>query len=200
MSSLIDVLLIAAVVALVVARQARPRRVATGGRGVFLVPAVLVLLALRQPGPLDADDRALSLVLLGAELVVGVAMGVGWARTSRLWAGQDGTVWSKGTRATLLVWVAGIAVRLGLMGVGALLGIHQGSGALILALASSVLVRGVVLARRARTAAVPAGQGPGQGDDGRGPGHDGAPADGVSDDRGASYGGGGAPAPWKDRV
>ncbi|MFE3603476.1 DUF1453 domain-containing protein [Streptomyces sp. NPDC059096] len=195
MSSLINVVLIAAVVALVVVRQARPRRVATGGRGMFVAPAVLVLFSLRQPGLLDADDRALSLVLLAAELVVGVAMGVGWARTSRLWADENGTVWSKGTRATLVVWVAGIAVRLGLMGVGALLGVHQGSGALMLALASSVLVRGVLLARRAPTAAVPGGPG-----EGPVSGQDAAPEGGGSYGGSASYGGGGAPAPWKDRV
>ncbi|MFE3830705.1 DUF1453 domain-containing protein [Streptomyces sp. NPDC059092] len=191
LSSLIDVLLIAAVVVLVVARQLKARRVATGGRGVLVVPAVLVFLALRRPGLLGADERPLSLALLGVELVVGVAMGAGWAWTTRLWTGPDGTVRSKGTRATLAVWAIGIAVRLGLTGLGALLGVHQGSGALMLALAASVLVRDGILALRARTGAVPSA---------REDGEDGPQRDGVSYARGASYGGGVASAPWKDRV
>ncbi|MFC9429044.1 DUF1453 domain-containing protein [Streptomyces sp. NPDC056987] len=169
--SLVDALLIAAVVVLVVVRQFRAQRVAAGGGRPYVLPVVLVVLALRQPGLLGAHDRPLSLVLLGVELVVGVVMGAGWAWTSRLWTEPDGTVRSKGTWATLAVWAAGIAVRLGLMGAGALLGVHQGSGALMLALASSVLVRQATLTWRVRTAA-----------------------------GGAPYGGGVAPAPWKDRV
>ncbi|MFD5752729.1 DUF1453 domain-containing protein [Streptomyces sp. NPDC127033] len=187
MSSLADALLIAAVVVLVVARQFRAQRVAAGGRRPYVLPVVLVVLALRQPGLLGAHDRPLSLVLLGVELVVGVVMGAGWAWTSRLWTEPDGTVWSKGTRATLAVWAAGIAVRLGLMGAGALLGVHQGSGALMLALASSVLVRQATLTWRVRTAAGAAGG-------------DGPRGDGTSSGGGAPYGGGVAPAPWKDRV
>ncbi|MFE2944519.1 DUF1453 domain-containing protein [Streptomyces sp. NPDC059255] len=187
MSSLSDVLLIAAVVVLVVARQFRAQRVAAGGRRPYVLPAVLVLLALRQPGLLGAHDRPLSLALLGVELVVGVVMGAGWAWTSRLWTEPDGTVWSKGTRATLAVWGAGIAVRLGLMGAGALLGVHQGSGALMLSLAASVLVRQATLTWRVRTAAAAAGG-------------DGSRGEGTSSGGGAPYGGGVASAPWKDRV
>ncbi|MGW2057384.1 hypothetical protein ACWCOZ_26315 [Streptomyces sp. NPDC001840] len=60
------------------------------------------------------------------------------------------------------------------MGIGALAGVHQGTGALLLALAASVLVRRGMLVMRARTARPPYGDG--------------------------SAAAGAAAAPWKDRV
>jgi hypothetical protein len=56
----------------------------------------------------------------------------------------------------VVVWGAGIALRAGLFGVGAALGIHQDSSALVLALAVTLLVRSGILVRRAR-AVVPEG-------------------------------------------
>ncbi|MEW1719209.1 DUF1453 domain-containing protein [Streptomyces sp. NPDC093109] len=173
--SLVNLLTIVAVAALVVARQFKAQRVAAGGRKWLVLPVVLVVIALREPRLLDPHHPALAALLIGVELVVGVLMGLGWAWTSRLRAGQDGTVWSKGTRATAAVWGGGIAVRLGLMGAGALFGVHQGSGALMLALAVTLLVRGGVLVWRARHTRLPAGPRP-------------------------SYGDQVAASPWKDRV
>ncbi|MDX3851967.1 CcdC protein domain-containing protein [Streptomyces sp. AK02-01A] len=150
MSSFIDVLLIAGVVALVVVRQFRPQRITVEGRGLLVVPAVLVFLALREPGLLDAHERTVSVLLLGAELAVGLLLGAGWARTSRIWTAEDGSVWARGTKATAAVWIGGLAARAALMGIGALAGVHQGTGALLLALAASVLVRGGMLGWRVR--------------------------------------------------
>ncbi|MFD8968566.1 DUF1453 domain-containing protein [Streptomyces sp. NPDC059568] len=150
MSSPIDILVIVAAVALVAVRQFRPQRITTGGRGWLVLPVVLAVVALSQPGLIDAHDRSLSVLLLGAELVVGLVMGAGWAWTGRLWTAEDGSVWTKGTGATVAVWIGGIALRAGLMGIGALIGVHQGSGALLLALAASVLVRRGMLVWRAR--------------------------------------------------
>ncbi|MFD7896258.1 DUF1453 domain-containing protein [Streptomyces sp. NPDC059743] len=150
MSSPIDILVIVAAVALVAVRQFRPQRITIGGRGWLVLPVVLAVVALSQPGLIDAHDRSLSVLLLGAELVVGLVMGAGWAWTGRLWTAEDGSVWTKGTGATVAVWIGGIALRAGLMGIGALIGVHQGSGALLLALAASVLVRRGMLVWRAR--------------------------------------------------
>nr|WP_326591073.1 hypothetical protein [Streptomyces brevispora] len=52
-------------------------------------------------------------------------------------------------RGTVYVWIAGLALRAALYGVAAVLGIHQGSPALMMALAVTLLVRSGVLARRA---------------------------------------------------
>lgn len=174
MSALVNVLVIIAAVALIAARQLRPQRITADGRRWLVLPVILVVLALREPGLLDQHHRSLSVLLLGAELLVGLVMGVGWARTSRLWTDQDGTLWSRGTKATIAVWIGGIALRAGLMGIGALAGVHQGTGALLLALAASVLVRRGMLVMRARTARPPYGDG--------------------------SAAAGAAAAPWKDRV
>ena len=76
-------------------------------------------------------------MLLGAEVLIGVLMGVGWALTSKTWTEADGTVWSRGTGATAGIWLLGILVRVGLAGLGALAGSAWASGAILLALAAS---------------------------------------------------------------
>ncbi|WP_066946825.1 DUF1453 domain-containing protein [Streptomyces lushanensis] len=150
MSSLVGIVVIVAAVALVAVRQFKPQRIVSGGRGWLVLPVVLTVVALSRPGLTDAHDHFLSVLLLGAELVVGVVVGAGWAWTGRLWTAEDGTVWTRGTGATVAVWTGGIALRAALMGIGALAGVHQGSGALLLALAVSVLVRRGMLVWRAR--------------------------------------------------
>ncbi|MEV8021205.1 DUF1453 domain-containing protein [Streptomyces sp. NPDC086554] len=148
MSGLTDALVICAVVVLVIARQFKAQPV-TADRRWWAIPAVLVFLAVREPGLLDPHHRAVSVALLGAELLVGLAMGFGWARTTHVWTASDGVVWSKGTKATAVVWGVGIGLRLGLFGIGAMLGVRQGTAALMLALAATLLVRSGVLAQRA---------------------------------------------------
>ncbi|MEV4032833.1 DUF1453 domain-containing protein [Streptomyces umbrinus] len=163
MSGLVDVLVILAVVVLVIARQFRTRRIATD-RSWWVVPAVLVFLALREPGLLDPDHRTLSVLLLGAELLVGLATGIGWAWTTRIWRTPDGRVWSRSSKASGLVWTVGIAVRAGLFGLGAALGLHQDSSALLLALAVTLLVRSGIMVRRAQTLPPASGQSAAYGD------------------------------------
>ncbi|MEU5276452.1 DUF1453 domain-containing protein [Streptomyces asoensis] len=147
MSGLVDPLLIAAVAALVIVRQFRASRIDTDRRW-WLLPGILAVLALREPDLLDARHATGSALLLGAELLVALAMGVAWALTTRVWAEPDGSVWSKSTGASLAVWGAGIALRAGLFGAGALLGVHQDSAALMLGLAATLLVRSGILVRR----------------------------------------------------
>ncbi|MGX1674391.1 DUF1453 domain-containing protein [Streptomyces sp. NPDC055400] len=159
MSGLTNVLVIVAVVVLVVVRQFKAQQITMDKRW-WVVPAVLVFMALREPGLLDSHHQALSASLMGLELLVGIALGTGWAWTTRIWTAQDGTVWSKSTKAGGAVWVVGIAVRAGLYAAGAALGIKQGSAALMLALAATLLVRSGVLIWRAQSLR-PAPQGAG---------------------------------------
>lgn len=144
-----NALLILAAVALVVIRQTQPQRM-TGSKRWWLVPVVLGYVGLKGSGVVDTQHETASLVLLGGEIVVGLLMGAAWAWTSRVWTEQDGSVWTRGTKSTAVVWVVGIAARLGLMGAGLLIGIHQGSGALLVALAASLLVRAGILELRAQ--------------------------------------------------
>lgn len=149
MPGLVNALLIVAVVVVVIARQFRTRRIDTDKRW-WIVPVVMIVVALRKPGVLDAHHHTASALLLGAELLIGLAMGAGWAWTTRIWADPDGAVWSKSTKASMAVWGVGIALRAGLFALGAGLGVPQDSSALLLALAVTLLVRSGVLVQRVR--------------------------------------------------
>lgn len=163
MSGLVDALVILAVAVLVITRQFRTQRI-TADRRCWVVPAVLVILALREPGLLDPHHRTMSAFLLGAELLIGLATGAGWAWTTRMWRTPDGAVWSRSTKASLLAWTVGIAVRAGLFGLGAALGLRQDTSALLLALAVTLLVRSGILVRRAQTLPPASGQSTAYGD------------------------------------
>ncbi|WP_329270010.1 DUF1453 domain-containing protein [Streptomyces sp. NBC_01451] len=150
MSGLVDAMLIVAVVTLVVVRQFRTRRT-DADRRWWVVPVILAAVALREPGLVDIHHRTESITLLAAELFVGLATGAGWAWTTRVWAEADGVVWSRSTRASVAVWIMGIGLRAGLFALGAALGVHQDTSALLLALAATLLLRAGILHRRAKS-------------------------------------------------
>ncbi|MFJ3672892.1 DUF1453 domain-containing protein [Streptomyces sp. NPDC090106] len=149
MSGLLDAFLIVVVVVVVIARQFRAQRVDTGRRW-WLLPVVLAVVALREPGLVDDRHPTMAITLLAAELLIGIAMGAAWAWTSRTWVESDGSVWSKSTKASGAVWLTGIALRAGLYGLGAVFGVNQGSSALLLALAATLLLRAGILTWRAQ--------------------------------------------------
>ncbi|GGJ05339.1 DUF1453 family protein [Streptomyces brasiliensis] len=156
MSGLVNALVIVAVVALVIVRQFRARAIGTDRRW-WIVPVILAVVALREPGLLDAHHRTESALLLAAELLIGLATGAGWAWTTRVWVEPDGVVWTKSTKSSVVVWIIGIALRVGVFGFGATTGVHQDSSALLLALAATLLVRsGILLWRAQSLTAVPA--------------------------------------------
>ncbi|MBC9728815.1 DUF1453 domain-containing protein [Streptomyces sp. TRM68367] len=149
MSGLVDALVIVAVAGLVIVRQFRPNRI-DDERRWWVPPVVLTVVALREPGLLDTHHLTASALLLGTEVLVGLAIGTGWAWTTRIWAAEDGTVWSRSTGASAAVWIVGIGLRAGLFALGAAIGVHQDSSALLLALAGTLLVRSGILAWRAQ--------------------------------------------------
>ncbi|MET9657457.1 DUF1453 domain-containing protein [Streptomyces sp. NPDC006510] len=148
MSGLVNILVIGAVIAVVVVRQCSARQLSDDRRW-WIAPGVLLVLSLREPGLVDPRHAALSTTILGAELAVGLVTGAGWAWTTRLWREADGSLWSKGTKVTAFVWTGGLALRAALYGAAALMGIHQGTAALLSALAVTLAVRGGVLMWRA---------------------------------------------------
>jgi hypothetical protein len=149
MPGLVNALVIVAVAALVIVRQFRARPISTDRRW-WIMPVVLAVMALREPGILDAHHRGESALLFAAELLIGLVTGVGWAWTTRVWTEPDGVVWTKSTKASVAVWIGGIVLRGGLFALGALMGIHQDSSALLLALAGTLAVRSGILVLRAR--------------------------------------------------
>ncbi|MEU9479597.1 DUF1453 domain-containing protein [Streptomyces sp. NPDC048191] len=150
MPGLVNALVIVAVAAIVIARQFRARAINTDRRW-WLLPVILAVVALREPGILDAHHRVESAALLAVELLTGLATGAGWAWTTRIWTAPDGVVWTKSTKASGAVWALGIALRIGVYGIGAALGLHQDSSALMLGLAGTLLVRGGILVWRAQS-------------------------------------------------
>ncbi|MEU7300297.1 DUF1453 domain-containing protein [Streptomyces sp. NPDC007206] len=163
MSGVVNALLIVAVAVIVIVRQFRARAINTDRRW-WLIPVVLVLVALREPGILDAHHRTESALLLVVELIIGAATGAGWAWTTRIWREPDGVVWTKSTKASVAVWIVGIALRIGIYGIGSALGLHQDSSALMIALASTLLVRGGILVWRAQSLGAEDGPAPAYGD------------------------------------
>ncbi|WP_367320386.1 DUF1453 domain-containing protein [Streptomyces sp. HUAS ZL42] len=164
MSGLVEALLIVAVAVLVIVRQFRAQQVGTDRRR-WLAPVVLAVIALREPGILDAHHRTESALLLGAELLIGLATGAGWAWTTRVWVETDGSVWSRSTKASAAVWIVGIGLRIGLFAGGSVLGVHQDGSALLPALAGTLLVRSGLLALRARSLQPTPARGSAYGDD-----------------------------------
>ncbi|MER5529932.1 DUF1453 domain-containing protein [Streptomyces sp. NPDC002677] len=150
MAGLVNALLIVAVVVVVIVRQFRARPIDTGRRW-WLLPVILAVVALREPGILDAHHRTESALLLGAEMLVGLGTGAAWAWTTRVWTEPGGVVWTKSTKASAAVWFVGIAVRVGLLALGTLVGVHQDSSTLMLGLAVTLLVRAGILVWRAQS-------------------------------------------------
>lgn len=102
-----QIVLIATVVVVVIARRFTGSPV--GARSA-LVPVALTgygLSTLATARPTAAD-----IALLAAELVLGVAAGLARGATIRLYL-RDGRPWQRYTVATLLVWIAMVAVRVG---------------------------------------------------------------------------------------
>jgi hypothetical protein len=163
MPALVNALVIVAVVALVVVRQFRPRRIDTERRW-WLLPVILAVVAVREPHIVDAHHHTVSIALLCVDLLTGLATGAAWAWTTRIWVASDGAVWSRSTKASGAVWAVGIGLRAGLFALGAALGVQQDSSALLLALAATLLVRSGTLAWRAQLLRPAAASGAAYGD------------------------------------
>ncbi|MCQ9184596.1 hypothetical protein KMT30_37275 [Streptomyces sp. IBSBF 2953] len=79
---------------------------------VYAWVALLVVRGCVPPGP--SRTTAAGIAFLVAGLVVSVVAGVLRGRTMPMWRGADGRLYRKGGRMTLLLWLATVAVKLGL--------------------------------------------------------------------------------------
>ncbi|MFE0458321.1 DUF1453 domain-containing protein [Kitasatospora sp. NPDC058965] len=154
MTGLVNILAILAVTALVVSRQFQARKLNTDRR-FWLLPLILAAVALHGPSLIDPKHQAAAIALLVVSALVVMAMGSVWGWTVRLWRDSEGSVWAKGTKATVAAWTGLIVVRIGLYGLGTGLHIHQSSNALLLTLGVLLLTRGVVVNWRARSLDAP---------------------------------------------
>ncbi|MBF9071584.1 CcdC protein domain-containing protein [Streptacidiphilus fuscans] len=150
MPALANVVVIIAVVGYVLFRQFQPRLVNSNPRRLLIVPAVLAYLALRDPHLLDPHHRALSAGFLIVGVVLEIGMGAAWGFTTRIWRDADGSIWSKGTKASLFAWIGMVIVRIALYAGAAAFSIPQGQAGILLSLAALLLVRGMVVTWRSR--------------------------------------------------
>jgi hypothetical protein len=101
-----------AVAILVFVRQFQPHPLKS--RFLVIGPAILAFFGLQGLTHLDSVEAAAFFALNTA---VAVIFGIWRGYTFRVWA-QNGEPWLQGTFAKLTLWVAAVAVRVVLMGVG----------------------------------------------------------------------------------
>jgi hypothetical protein len=134
------------VLTLIIVRQVRERRLTV--RGLVGLPAAFVVLAFvldHTAAHRLADPLALALLAVG--IVAGVGFGVARGATMRV--RREGAVLvTKGTRATLVMWLATIAVRIGVAALSYRLGVPEGTTEAFLFAAATFGAQNVVLARR----------------------------------------------------
>ncbi|GAA4581326.1 hypothetical protein GCM10023194_12230 [Planotetraspora phitsanulokensis] len=143
-----------AVLALVLYRQTRARRVFAPSAHILAL--IMIAIGLLSGGVVDPRHTGLSVVLLVVETVSAVVLGVVRALTVRIWWDETGRAWFKGTRWTMLGWLASILVRFGLLGVGHVLGVAAAPTTFLLFVGLTFGAQSVVVAQRARALHAPA--------------------------------------------
>ncbi len=146
-ASLADLLLIAAAVVWILAKQVRREPVKP--RLLVLVPVLLGYAGLRAvPASLWHSPADITLVGIGA--LVSIGLGLLRGTTIAVWREADGSWWRQGSRTTLLLWAALIGVRLVFAVVDHATGHPEasGSGVLLCSLALSFAGQNVVVLAR----------------------------------------------------
>ncbi|WP_157407504.1 DUF1453 domain-containing protein [Actinomadura atramentaria] len=147
MNTVGNVLLALVAVVLVLRRQLAVRPI--DERSAFTLPLVLGVIGLVSGGLVDRAHPAVSGGLLAAGLAVAVGSGVVRAFTVRVWLDDAGAPWRRGTAWTVVTWLVTVALRAGLIAVGYASGLHEGGGVLLF-LAVSLIVQGLLVGYRAR--------------------------------------------------
>jgi hypothetical protein len=136
-----------AVLVLVVRRQMALRPINPGS--MMRVPAILLVIGLVSDRTLlDRLNSPAGALLLVAGLLIGVAGGVARGLSQRLiW--REGVVYTRGTRWTLVLWLATVLLRVGMAALGAAVHAPEGTGEVLLFLAVTLGVQNLLLMRRA---------------------------------------------------
>ncbi|MGE7390658.1 DUF1453 domain-containing protein [Streptomyces sp. NPDC004126] len=148
-------LVTALVIALVVVRRFTGRPVKEQER-LWILPAALAFFAVAGGGLVEPRHPVAAVLLLAAETGVAFGLGLLMGRAMTVWREPDGTLWAKGNRVVLGLFVLSLATRAGLALLGRAGGIAPHTGALLLTLAAWILAQGLVLAARARRVPLPA--------------------------------------------
>jgi hypothetical protein len=149
--NVVDLLLIAAAVIWVLARQVQLARFKP--RLLLLTPLVLAFFGIRSL-PASTWRVPDDLALLAVSAALSLGLGVWRGLTIRVWRDADGTWWRQGSMLTLALWGVLALARGLLYAVGAAVGHREaaGLGAVLLTLALSFAAQNTVTALRTNTA------------------------------------------------
>ncbi|GAA5189472.1 hypothetical protein GCM10023322_42400 [Rugosimonospora acidiphila] len=144
---LVDGIIALLVLVWVIRRQMAERQLTT--RRMLAMPLILIVIGLVTDKTLfHRLDSATALVLLATGLVIGAVSGAARAATQHIsWRG--GVVYTRGTRWTMVLWLATVLVRVGMAALGSVLHAPEGSGEVLIFLAVTLGVQNLLLARRA---------------------------------------------------
>ena len=142
-----DVLLIAAAVVWILARQVRVAPVKL--RLLWLTPLLLAFFGIRSL-PASTWHVTADLALLAISAAVSIGLGVWRGQTIRVWRDADGTWWRQGSALTLVLWGALIVARGLIYGAGVAVGHREATnlGAILVVLALSFAAQNAVTALR----------------------------------------------------
>jgi hypothetical protein len=133
--------------AFVISRQVRRRAVTP--RSLVVLPVwFLILSILADHRMVYRLDSAVAIGFFAIGVAFAVAMGFARAATLRVWPSETGPM-CEGTWRTGALWVATIAVRVGVFVLAAKFGAHEGTGEAMVFVAATIGVQNALLARRA---------------------------------------------------
>jgi hypothetical protein len=141
--SILQVLIIAAVVVFVIVRRFAGSPVQARSLVLPLGVTAYGVVMLRH-----AHVGTVDVAFLAVEVLLALAVGALRGTTIRLYV-RDGYLWQRYQWSTLAAWVAAIALRVGLSVVGQLAGVHLVTQSLLLVLGLSLVAEALVVGRRA---------------------------------------------------
>jgi hypothetical protein len=142
-----NVLLIAAAVVWILAKQIRPAPVKT--RMMVAAPLVMAYFGIKET-PVSTLKSTADLGFIAVGALFSIGLGLWRGTTIRVWRGEDGRWWRAGSKYTLLLWGALLVVRALLAGAADATG-HKaadGLGPILFSLALSFAAQSVVTAMR----------------------------------------------------
>ena len=145
----IEIVALVALVCYAVYRQTRQQEVVGSTRFTLAIVYGVVGLVV---GGFYFPDTAGEATLLVASIALSAVVGVLRGRLTRVWAGADGQVYSKGTPLTIGLFLGMVVVKFAMGTVAYFTGItdHGGFGEILLMIAVMVAVQAQLIWRRAR--------------------------------------------------
>ena len=149
-----NVIVAVAVLAYFLYRQFQPRQINEGR--TLVLPLIVIVAGIAQGGIVDRHHESVSVALLAVEAVAAVGLALYRAYTMRIWRDAEGRLWRRGSASTAVAWLLSIGLRVGLLGVGAWLGIKEGQGGVLLFLGVTLLIQNLAVRHRATLVEPPA--------------------------------------------